>query len=461
MRIKNDVRSVTNGLRPRPSVPALALFPLRRAALALALTLGASGSWAGYAQLAPPPNWVANTIKVAANDVSFAGGVRSASAVVQVAGTAVTMPAAYRFAANAGSVAASAAFANPGIFAALAIGSTAYAAYQWFKDAGFEVQNNVWQKKTITTTCAAGTETYGTGQCVSYQKLCITGQRGPFSDVLQGCPSGTSAVIHIPASGTPYYTAKDPTGYPYSSNFYGQITSGIPATKYDPATEQQIKDGMSLINVPGNVPQVFPVPNVAWPVESPILNPSPAPSPSNPLTDPTPTPQPMRVPQGDPVPIPNTSPQQYKTPVIDIVPSPTADYPWRVDMQPKDIVTTSPSPLLVSPVTSTTSGTATPTATTSTQTDCDKYPDSIGCAKFGDQPQPDKLVKNDVPFTLATEVFSSSSGCPSDLTFSVIGRSYAVSYRPICDRLALLRTLFICMAGVMAAYILADSFKIQ
>jgi len=115
------------------------------------------------------------------------------------------------------------------------------------------------------------------------------------------------------------------------------------------------------------------------------------------------------------------------------------------------------------PVTNTTTTetkTESPVAKEEQPTDCDKYPDSAGCADLGTAPTADTLNKTTQAVSVGTVSFASGGSCPAPLTFSVIGQSYGVSYQPLCDQMFILRALFLAMAGVLAAYILADSFKV-
>lgn len=103
------------------------------------------------------------------------------------------------------------------------------------------------------------------------------------------------------------------------------------------------------------------------------------------------------------------------------------------------------------------------TTTTGTPEDpldqCAKYPDSVGCSKL-DTPVSDTLKTKTKAVTVTPVVFSSSSVCPPPLSFTLRGASYGVSYQSLCDRLALLKTLFLALAGVLAAFIVADSFRV-
>jgi len=110
-------------------------------------------------------------------------------------------------------------------------------------------------------------------------------------------------------------------------------------------------------------------------------------------------------------------------------------------------------------ITSTSTETATPEAAP-TKSQCETNPSSAGCADLGTAPTPDTMKKTTQAVAVSTVSFSSGGACPSPLTFSVIGQSYGVSYQPLCDQMFILRALFLAMAGVLAAYILADSFKV-
>ena len=92
--------------------------------------------------------------------------------------------------------------------------------------------------------------------------------------------------------------------------------------------------------------------------------------------------------------------------------------------------------------------------------ECTKNPDTLNCLDLG-TPTSDVLKKSTHAVNVVATAFASGSGCPAPLSFSVRGLSYSISYQPVCDRLAILRVLFIAMAGVIAAFILADSFRVQ
>lgn len=94
------------------------------------------------------------------------------------------------------------------------------------------------------------------------------------------------------------------------------------------------------------------------------------------------------------------------------------------------------------------------------KTDCEKFPDSIGCSTLGTAPVADPYKKSTSAVSVVAVNFTSASACPAPLSFTAMTHTYSISYQPLCDRLALLRTLFLMVAGVIAAYILANSFKV-
>lgn len=113
-----------------------------------------------------------------------------------------------------------------------------------------------------------------------------------------------------------------------------------------------------------------------------------------------------------------------------------------------------------------------PTGTTTTETPanitptpepqpdpCEAHPERIGCAAFG-TPTGETVSKTSQAVAVTAIAFASSATCPAPLSFALNGAQYAVSYQPMCDRLGVLRALFLVMAGVLAAYIFADSFRV-
>lgn len=111
-------------------------------------------------------------------------------------------------------------------------------------------------------------------------------------------------------------------------------------------------------------------------------------------------------------------------------------------------------------------GTSTSTDTNPNEDDketdvCRLHPTSAGCAELGQAPagEPLKRLPN-YAMTVTAAAFASGSGCPSPIPLTVFGKTYSVSYSSLCAGLAALKNLFLAMAAVMAAWIIADSFKV-
>lgn len=90
---------------------------------------------------------------------------------------------------------------------------------------------------------------------------------------------------------------------------------------------------------------------------------------------------------------------------------------------------------------------------------CDEHPDRIGCSTYGES-IPEQLEKTSSAVTVTAVAFATSATCPSPLSFAINSSTYSVSYEPLCDRLNVLRALFLAMAGFVAAYVLANSFRV-
>lgn len=424
--------------------------------LTLALALVSGSAFAGYAQLAPPPGWsqggsaasTFNFTKIAANDAVFTANTVRTTASLNVGGRMVTMPATMRFAANAGRFAATAAFGSPMVFLGLAAGA---AAYKYYTDNDIEVKDGVWQKKTKSDgiNCLS--------DCYEYAFQSNSGTRvGNFTDVYSSMVAGgnyiSGGVEHTNTliGKHPDFTFDVKVGtYTYHLGFDRRSVPpyNTSETRYDKLTKEQFEDYMAPKPVPDHVPEHFPVP-VEWPVEKPIVNPSPGPSPQ---------PQPLRVPQGDPQPIPGTDPRQYRSPAIDIVPSPTATDPWRIDIQPKDIIKTDPTPLPeTAPVPVPTPDTPPDTTAPPTeQTDfCKANPEVLACAKPElDTPDEDQTPSKNKDISISPAGgFGSGGSCPSGKTLKAM--NYQLSYQPVCDFMSAMRPVVIALAWLSAGLIL-------
>ena len=204
---------------------------------------------------------------------------------------------------------------------------------------------------------------------------------------------------------------------------------------------QEFEDGMAPIPIPDSVPKVMPFPLPMDPI--PFINPSPGS---------TPVSQPLRLPQGSPQPIPVTSPQQYRQPVIDLIPSSIPQSPWRIELVPRDIISTDPTPL---PETSTPSPTPDPATEPAKDDDlCAKNPDILACQKI-DLGTLDPVAISNVNRSLGITPDGgwgpSSAGCPAPKTATVMGVSLVMPFTLICDFASAIRPMLIGFAWLSAA----------
>lgn len=84
---------------------------------------------------------------------------------------------------------------------------------------------------------------------------------------------------------------------------------------------------------------------------------------------------------------------------------------------------------------------------------CAANPERIGCLKIGEAPQKEELPAEDVPATYTPTSFASPAACPAPIAFTVIGRSFNVSYSPLCDVLGVVRLMFLATGALAAAFI--------
>jgi len=221
------------------------------------------------------------------------------------------------------------------------------------------------------------------------------------------------------------------------------------------APPSEVASDMQNIPMPKPLVEALPMP---LPVGQPRINPG-----SDGL------PQVMRLPQGSPFPIPLPSPnpdnlpQQWKTPVIDLIPSPTPYDPWRVEVIPKDIIKTSPTPLpdplnpdptVIPTPTPVNDPDATESPSDKTPGLCDLYPDILACAKPNLGSVEPSVIPNENK-SLAIIPDSgwgpSSGSCPAPKTVTVMGVALSMPYTMLCDFASAIKPLLIAFAWLSAA----------
>ena len=223
--------------------------------------------------------------------------------------------------------------------------------------------------------------------------------------------------------------------------------------------------------------RVFPIEQlpaeVRTPVPSPLISKFPNPLPVlPPIFNPNDAgvPQVLRVPQGSPVPVPLPSPnpdnlpQTWKTPVVDVIPSPTVDDPWRVEIKPRDIIKTSPSPLF-DPLNPTQPGDV-PVTPIEPDADggtsqvrqpglCEEYPDILACAKPEfDTPATPELTTQARELTYAPQAGWGGSGgfCPA--ARHLPGANVDFEFTLVCDFMSGIKPVVLAIASLAAGMII-------
>lgn len=100
------------------------------------------------------------------------------------------------------------------------------------------------------------------------------------------------------------------------------------------------------------------------------------------------------------------------------------------------------------------------TAQPPAQTDCDKNPDSIGCSQFGDADIPDfNLPGKNVKLTFVPTPLGNGGSCPAPKTFSYFGKTYSLSYAPLCTLVSTMRPLVLLLFSLASAYIFVGGLR--
>ncbi|MBX9935739.1 MAG: hypothetical protein K2Y10_03995 [Burkholderiaceae bacterium] len=410
----------------------------------------------------------------AANEAAWVNQTVRVNAGLNVGGQAIKVPAAMRLAANAPRFAAAAIFAHPGLRAAIGIASLLAAAKVMWDES-----KQMWVKTNETIQETDGKQySVGYGYFSSPDKACQSGWPGEsVSRHVQG------SVCYADWTGMGAYgtvvtvvnrwqvsivsrPAPCPSGWE-TTPAGCRLKSGSDSPLTTPEQlEPEIMKPKPWPNVPADWPMPSTVPNelppgTPLPVEQPIINPTPGDNPK---------PQPYFVPTGNPVPNPNYDPnaapspqnQPYFQPGVRIVPSPTLDEPWRVDVQPVNRPTTSPTPKstdelnpqpdpATNPAPATDPGKDDKAKPEEQQSLCEKHPEILACQKL-DTPDAKELAKEDISISISPVAGwgSDTAACPTPRSVMLAGKEVSISWQPVCDFATGLRPLVIAMAWLSA-----------
>ena len=233
----------------------------------------------------------------------------------------------------------------------------------------------------------------------------------------------------------------------------GCVQTPPPITR--PLTEEQFVPLVAPQIQPAQVPNILPN-TVPIPVETPTINPAPR---TVPVPYTPPIPRPLIVPLSDPVMIPNTEPQQWRQPLVQINPSPTPDNPWRVSLNPKERITTSPHGI-TEPVSDL--DPATPAQPSPTSDFCLRNPEVLACARV-----PEFDIPNDEIQTLTEvisyepEQFLGGGSCPRPVTVNLGGHTITAFDTPLyCQFISsYFRPVLLAIAAFTSMMIVAGGFR--
>lgn len=94
-----------------------------------------------------------------------------------------------------------------------------------------------------------------------------------------------------------------------------------------------------------------------------------------------------------------------------------------------------------------------------TRTDCEKNPQSLGCAEFG-QPGQETVPKDSKPITFDPVSIGSDGACPADLSFQAGGSTYDIEFQPICDGVeSYVRPLVLILGGALSLFVFVGGLK--
>ena len=385
---------------------------------------------AGYALPSPPPGFSgtpgAFTYK-AANASEWLSGTVRTNATLNVAGRSVTVPAAMRVAANAGTFAARFMYTNPLLITAAGAAFLAAQYIQW--------DGNQWVYSNPSTSFPVsdgfGWQFNNGGVFRADLPLfqtplaaCVANNPTPQTHGMRINRTWNAnlvdcAMFRLSDGGTVWFPAVRRYAHPTCPAGWYITPAGCvqnPPPAQVTQSEEEFIERVAPQIAPEQIPTYIPPHIVPIPVETPVINPTPQPI-GVPYV--APQPRPLIVPLGDPQLVPNTDPQQWRQPMVRVSPSPTPSQPWRVNMQPYERITSSPQgipepvsePDLASP------------AQPSQETDfCLRNPDVLACQKVPEFDIPEEEVPTDTTsITYEPESFMSGGSCPSAVYASVNG----------------------------------------
>jgi len=419
------------------------------------LLVAAFGSHAGYAQVAPPSGLrvAADGVKTvvtgssAANSWTWANSAARANGSFNLGGRLIKVPLYMRFAANAPRIIAAAVSLHPGIRFGIGVAAWLGAAsllwdetdQTWKKSSTVTIAADLYSDNPYDNVYSHDTPGAACGVYVGRWNAKKSAENAAYG--LPPWIAVTFETVLVNGVWSCVGTSPDWLG---ATLFIPPVRPGyIDKVVESPISTDDVPDLLAANPLPQHVPEELP-PGIAIPLDDPIINPS---------SDPDPVAKPLRVPLGEPVPVPNSDPAQWKIPVVDIVPAPLPADPWRVDVQPRDIVKFDPSPMSEPEIV-----TSNPPGQTSQDKApglCEQFPDILACQKPNfDTPDIDQIQTRDASITITPDSGwgADNAACPSARHLS--GANVDFEFTTICNFMTGIRPVMIAVAWLMAAMIL-------
>lgn len=418
---------------------------------------------AGYALPSPPTGWGGTTgahTYQAANASQWLSGTVRTNAALNVGGKIVSIPAALRVAANAPTFAARFMFANPLLLTASAAAYLASQYITWdpsqaewvFSDPSAPLDAPISTGFTYTTSWLGwvGTGTTRESACQSLVTADPSRLRNP-----RVTPYQTCLVEYLDSSGVWGDRDRAITSSPSSCPVGWYVTPAgcvqtLPPNQV-PQDEESFVERVAPQIQPAQVPEFVP-PGTPIPVEQPVINPAP---------DAPTVPRPLIVPMGDPQPIPNTNPAQWRQPVIQVSPAPTPSHPWQVDLVPRDVISSDPTPIREPAADPLPNGSTAPSEDADL---CAKNPDILACQKPELDAPEVELPKDTVSITYTPENFGGGGGsCVAPVDISYFGHSARIlDTDQACDWIsAYLRPVALLVAAFISLGIVVGGLKTE
>lgn len=394
----------------------------------------AAAMFAGVAHAAAIPLSLPSTVSqvgstfVARPGVAFAGAAFNSGLTTQVAGKLITVPAAWRMASNAASVAVAAVRGNPALFAASLIAA-------WLIDYGISYIDGQAVVQQDTSSLVDGTAVCSQQGAVMTLAQCH-GLVAP-----QWEPYGYAFDSYLVEGGITYIR--------YRNSSTGALVKGAgtwSGTGTCPAnTTRNGSYCVGSVAVPAGESDWARVNSLPDAVASHLVDKGVG-IPLNPQVDPSTQVVPLSDPYIDPV-----TGKRWQD-VAHITPSPTD--PKKADLQvSKQEVDPNGDPV-VDPETNQ------PVAPQEQDDECLKFPNRVGCMEAGEPPEVELEEDEKEVKIEAQGGFGPSSGtCPVGESLAVFGQTFTLSWQPMCNLAQAVRPVLLALAWLSAILIALGIYK--